>query len=81
MPIHKEVLDDLERSPHPLSWTLAIFAAVGAAILLQSLILAGLAGLLLGIYEGNYYGRLRVLRGWRRDLELERLEIERELTP
>lgn len=77
MPIHKEVLDDLERSPRPLPWALAMFACAGGAILLQSLILAALAGILFGFYEGNYYGRLRVIRGWRRDIQLDIEDIER----
>lgn len=45
------------------------------------MLVAGLAGLALGYCEGYYFGSIRVLRSWRRAMELEREEIESELTP
>ena len=68
--MHKEVETMLERSPRPLSWTIAMILLAVATIHLQSIIIGLLLGIIIGAYFGNYRGRAAVMDAWRRNLQL-----------
>lgn len=79
--MNPEVQQELEQGPRVLPWTIVIFLLALAAWLLRSLLLAGLAGLIAGYYQGFYCGSTKVLRAWRHDIRLDREKLEQELTP
>lgn len=61
----KEVATQLSRSPHPLSWAIAISILIIGAFAVESVVVGLLAGIAIGAYFGNYSGRSAVLEAWR----------------
>lgn len=78
--MNPEVQQELEQGPRVLPWTIMIFLLVATAWILRSLLLAGLAGLAAGYYQGFYYGSIQVLQAWRHDMMIDREKVERELS-
>lgn len=75
--LNDDVKAMLEKSPHPLPWTLAIFGLMIVAFIGHSVVIGIFAGITIGAYFGSYKGRFAVIAAWRRQLEADREQRER----
>jgi len=75
----KEVEKLLERSPHPLLYTVAMLVLTVAAVSLHSVFLALVAGFIFGSYFGNYRGRFAVMDAWRKQMDADYAQDMAEL--